>query len=199
MGGDVVEVGERGGGRDRVAAEGGEAEGADRGGELVGGDHAADRDAVGEALGEDDHVRLDPVRLESEIGDAECGPRPICTSSQMKGMPWRSQDLLDADEVFGRRGDEAADTLDRLGDEGGRVAAGGGADHRLDVAGAEQVAARVGLFPGAAVAVGIADVVDVQRREGAGAPGWLAGGVDGGEGAAVVASGAGRSARWSCG
>jgi len=124
--------------------------------------------------------------LKAEVGHAGTAPTRLNFVGN-EGDAVFVQDLLDAHEVIRRRGDEAADALDRLGDEGGRIAAGGRTDDRIHVASAKQIAAGIGLFPGAAVAVRIAYVMDVERREGARSPGTVAGSIDGGERAAVVA------------
>ena len=60
--------------------------------------------------------------------------------------------------------------LDALGDEGGGLAGGSGLDDVLNGIGAGQIAFRVLLAQGAAVAVGIGGEVDASYRIGVGAP-----------------------------
>ena len=68
-------------------------------------------------------------------------------------------------EIFLGRGDEAADALDRLGDEGGDAAAGAGLDEIFDVAGAGDFAFGIFQMQRAAVAVRIDGVRDANADD----------------------------------
>ena len=84
----------------------------------------------------------------------------------MKSPPCAPHDVHHHLEVLGRRHDESAHTLDRLGDEGGHLAVGGGPDQHLHVAGAPQLAGRIGQAEIATVAVGGMSMFD-ERNLGA--------------------------------
>src|SRR5205823_3468936 len=96
-------------------------------------------------------------------------------------------DLVGDAEVFRRRGHDAADALDRLGDERGDGARRLVADQRLDVPGAAHVARRVGEAVWAAVAVARGGVPHVRRGAALELPGADSGQRHRALGAAVVA------------
>ena len=73
-------------------------------------------------------------------------------------------------EIFRRRSDESADALNRLGDEGGDLAAGAGLDQVLDVLGAGDFAIRIFQAERAAVAIRIDRVRDADADDSGLAP-----------------------------
>ena len=95
-------------------------------------DHPGQREAVAEALGEGQQVGRHAVRLVPQ----KCSPvrpQPVCTSSEINRMPYSSRTSLQrGEQPVGRRG-EAADALDRLGDQRGDVAGGRGGEHLAQV------------------------------------------------------------------
>ena len=107
-------------------------------------------------------------------------PQPDMTSSAMRRTPVSSQMRRSFGHVFGGRDDDAVGAYDGLDDDGGDV--GLVADHVLDVVGAGDVAAGIGVADGAA------EAVDFGGEEGAlllaadgfhGPAAWIAGGGDG--------------------
>ena len=145
-----VDVGDGGGAGDRVAAEGGEVlAGAQAVGDLRAGDGGAEREAVGDPLGQHHDVRLDAEVLDGEhlAGAAEAGLHLVGDEEDAVAV----EDFLDALEVAGRRHQDAALAHHRLGDEGGDIAArlvvdgpldhlGAALGHHFRIVGAEGVA-----------------------------------------------------------
>ena len=88
--------------------------------------------AVAEALGAGHDVGRDAPLLDAEPLAAGAAPAGLHFVAD-EDAAVIAHDLLDDLEVFLGRRDEAADALDRLGDEAGDAAAGGGADQLLHV------------------------------------------------------------------
>ncbi len=160
---EVGEVGEAGGHGDGGTAEGGDGVGVEAVHDGGAGDDAADRHAVADALGEGEEVgRARPAvglpAPEVFAGASPAGLHLIRDPQDAVGF----EDLAEGgEEAVGRVG-EAADALDRFGDEGGDVAVrlaehvGEVRDAGRDVLGVRQVRVR---------AVGAYAAVDVQRLE----------------------------------
>ena len=183
---DVVYVGEGSRRRDRVSAEGGEVEvGGDGFDHLGPSDDGADGEAVAEALGHHDHVRLHVEGVDAP--EVLAGPpeaRLDLVGDQE--YPRLVQDLFYPLEVAGRRIDETAYALDGLGDESRDVARGLLLDHGPHVVGAKEVAASLVAAKGAAERVRVAGVGHVEGRARGRAPGALARYAHRHEGRAVV-------------
>ena len=96
-----------------------------------------------------------------------------------------AHDIRDDFEVLFGRSDEAADALDRLGDEAGDAAGGGGADDLLDILRAFHFAGRVFEAERAAIAIRVDGMHDagLGRAE---SPGGLSGERHGGAELAVI-------------
>ncbi len=119
-------------------------------GDLAGGGAEAQRDiGRGDALGGGEDVGLDaPVFTANHL---PVRPQPVMTSSAMSRTPWSSQISAQLGQVLGRRHQDAVGADDGLHDDRGDVALVG--DHVLEVVGAGDSAAGVGVLDGAVVAV----------------------------------------------
>ena len=188
MGEHVVEgrVGRRGG--DRVAAEGGDPVAADAVEQVAATDDAADREPVGEALGKRHEVRGDAVRLDAPEGLACAAPAGLHLVGDEEDAVGVEDFLVGREEPVGGHG-EAADALDRLGDE--RADVGGvdrGAQQRAQVrdAGLDELCVRQVAVGGQLLPVRAMQVVSTERVVAARLPASVARDGDGAEGPAVV-------------
>ena len=116
VGEHVVEGGVGGGGGDRVAAEGGDAVAADPVEQVAPADHAADREPVGEALGERHEVGGDAVRLDAPEVLAGAAPTGLDLVGDEQDAVLVEDFLVRLEQAVGRHR-EPADALDRLGDQ----------------------------------------------------------------------------------
>ena len=123
----VVQGGVARRGRDRVPAEGGDAVAADPVEQVAAGHHAADGEAIAEALGERHRVRDDPVR--GDAPEVLTGPSPagLYLVGDQQDAVLVEDLLVRREQPVGRHG-EPAHALHRLGqqaaDVGGVDAAG---------------------------------------------------------------------------
>jgi hypothetical protein len=115
-------------------------------------------------------IRRDAPLFDAEPFSAGASPAGLYFVADEKAAEF-FHDAVDDLEIFFGRNDEAADALDRLGDEGGNAAGGGGANHVVHVAGALHVAGRVFQIERAAVAVGVDGVDEAAGSSSAKAPG----------------------------
>ena len=100
--------------------------------QVAAGDHAADREAVAQPLGEGHHVRGDAVVLDAP----EVLPGPAPAGLHLVGDEQDAvlvEDLLERREQAVRRHREATDALDRLGDQRRDVTPGRGRQHMPQV------------------------------------------------------------------
>ncbi|GDY57513.1 hypothetical protein SVIO_081360 [Streptomyces violaceusniger] len=184
----VVEVGQTGGHGDGAAAEGGDRVGAQAVHDVGAGDDTADRHAVADALGEGEDVGRPGAVVRLPAPEVVAGAAPA--GLHLIGDPQDAvpiQHLAEGGEQPVGRGGEAADALDRLGDQRGDIAVRLTEDV-LEVGHARLDELAVGQ-PGER-ATGAHRAVHVQRLERGQAgrrPAAVAGDADGREGAAVVA------------
>jgi hypothetical protein len=142
-------------------------------------------EAVAEALGQHDHVRLDVECVYApEVGAG--APETRLDLVRNEEYAPLIQNPLDPLEVPGRRLDEAPNTLYGLGDERRDVPGGLLLDDRPHVVGAQEVASPFVPAQGAAQLIRVAGVGDVEGGAARRAPGALAGYAHRHEGAAVV-------------
>ena len=120
VGEHVVEGGVGRGGGERVAAEGGDAVAADAVQQVAAGDHAADGEAVAQALGERHDVRDDPVRADAPEVLAGAAPAGLHLVGDEQDAVLVEDRGVRAEQPVGRHG-EPADALHRLGDQAGDV------------------------------------------------------------------------------
>src|ERR1019366_10399566 len=122
-----LDVGERRGTRNWIAAEGGEViTGLEGGGNLVARGEGCQRETVGDAFGGDEDVRLDPVMFDGEhlASTAEAGLYLVADKENGVAV----ENFLDLAKIVGRRNDDAALAQHGFGDEGRYVARGREAD-----------------------------------------------------------------------
>src|ERR1019366_4081310 len=122
-----LDVGERRGTRNWIAAKSGEViTGLEGGGNLVARGEGCQRETVGDAFGGDEDVRLDPVMFDGEhlASTAEAGLYLVADKENAVAV----ENFLDFAEVTGRWNDDSTLAHHGLGDEGGYVACGGEAD-----------------------------------------------------------------------
>ena len=147
-----------------VAAEGGDGGAFDGVGDFGPRDGQADGRAVAQAFGAGDDVGLHAPLLDAEPFAAGAAPAGLHFVADEHAAIFLD-DVGDDREIFLGRRDEAADALNRLGDEAGDAAGGGGADHFLHVVRALDVAGGIREAVGAAVAVGVHGVNDPGLRD----------------------------------
>src|SRR5690348_16608593 len=187
---DDFDGGEGGHAGYRIAAEGGDGEAAVGAGEFGGGDGGADGHAVAHAFGAGNDVRDDLPMLDAEpvlAGAGEAGLHFIGDEEPAVFLDGVEDDF----EVFGGRSDEAADALDRFGDEGGDVAAGAGLNEIFDLVGAGHAAIGILQSQRAAITIGANRVGHADADYPGGAPRALSRdglGERGGAGIAVAQS-----------
>ena len=160
---DEIDHGFGGGGGHGVAAEGGDGDALESVGDFRLGDGQPDGAAVAEALGAGHDVGRDAPLLDAEPLAAGASPAGLHFVAD-EDAAVIADDLLDDLEVFLGRRDEAADALDRLGDEAGDAAAGGGADQLFHVLRAAHFAIGIGQAERAAIAVRVVRVDDAGLR-----------------------------------
>src|SRR5690606_25155073 len=182
----VGEVGETGGHGDLGAAERGDAVGVQAVHDLGAGDDTADGHAVADALGEGQHVGRAAAAVGLPAPEVLPGAAPA--GLHLVGDPQDAvpvQHLAEGGVQAVGRGGEAADALDRFGDQGGGRA--GVAEEVLEVvdAGGDEVVVvqRRERPPAADAAVHVQRLQRGHRRR---RPAAVAGDADGAEGAAVV-------------
>ena len=124
---EIVEIGERPRGGQRIAPEGGDRVGADRVDEITATDHSTDGQAVPQALGERGEIRHQVVGLESPEVLAGTPPPGLHLIGHEENAVFVEHFLHGAEEPIGRN-DEPPDPLDRLGDQARHVTCRG----RLD-------------------------------------------------------------------
>ncbi len=129
----MASVAERGGAGERIAAEGrAMAAGLEEGGRGSGGEAGADRHAVGEPLGERDHVGPDRRMLEREPGAGAAGAALHFVEHEQPLL--RIADFAQTLEITGAAHIDAAFALDQLDQHGDHVAVAlGDALHRFEV------------------------------------------------------------------
>lgn len=159
---DVVEHSEACGRRDGVAAERRGARTRIGVGNLRRRDEGRDRRAVAERLGHCHDVRRHAEVLDGKQLARAREARLDFVDDEQRAM--RRKDLLDALEVPLRRHDDAGIALDRLRDEGARMAGRRGLDDVLDHVRAGEVTRFAILAERAAVAVRIRREVDAADR-----------------------------------
>src|SRR5581483_6686631 len=121
VGEQVVQGGVAGRGGDRVAAEGGDAVAADPVEQVAAGDHAADGEAVAEALGERHRVGGNPVRGDAPEVLAGAAPAGLYLVGDEQDAVLVEDLLVRREQAVGRHG-EAAHALHRLGQQAAHVA-----------------------------------------------------------------------------
>ena len=157
---DVIEHRLPRGGRHRVAAKRGDGRAFHRVRHLRLGDRQSNGKSVAQSLGAGDDVGRDAVLLDAEPLAARAAPGGLHLVADENAAVLADDTGHDL-KVFPRRRDEAADALDRLGDEAGDAAGSRGADQVLHILRALHIAIRIGEPERTAVAVG---VVRVARR-----------------------------------
>src|SRR5579859_552946 len=148
----------------RVTAERGDVQTLEASGNFWRGDRQAYRYAVGHALCTRQDVGRDFPLLDAEPFFASAAPAGLHFVGDEKAAVF-FHDVENDFEIFLGRGDEAADALDRLGDEGGDAAAGAGLNEVFDVAGAGHFAFGIFQVQRAAVAVRINRVRDADADD----------------------------------
>src|SRR5262249_20194410 len=120
-----------------------------------------DRTSVGHALGGGDDVRRDFPLLDAEPFLAGASPAGLDFVSDEQSAVIL-HDLENDLEVFLRRSDEAAESLDRFGDERGDLTRGGRLDHGFYIGRTGDVARRIGLAERTPIAIRIHRVRDAE-------------------------------------
>ena len=128
----IVQIGERPGGGQRIAAEGGDRVGADRVDEVAPTDDTTDGQTVPQALGEGHQIGHEAVRLETPEVVAGAPPAGLHLIGDEEDAVLVEHFLHGCEEPVGRD-DEAPDALDRLGDQARHVAGRGRLDHLAQV------------------------------------------------------------------
>ncbi len=147
-------------------------------GDFGGGGAEAERDVGrGDALGGDEDVGLYVPVIDGEplAGAAPAGHHFVGDHEHAVAVA----DFAQARQIFGRRNQHSVGSDHRLDDDRGHVALV--ADHVLDVVGAGDVAAGIGVLDGAVVAVGLRreDEAHALARRLHGPAARVAGGGDG--------------------
>jgi len=147
---DKVDRGFRRDARDRIASKCGNVQFLESWSNLGRCDGQADRHAVGQTLraGQNGPELLPTARCRTTFLPVR--PQPVCTSSEIRDRRILHDFENDLEIFLGRR-NEAAYSLDWLGDKSGDVSAGAGLNQTLHIVGASHLTRRISQMQRAAV------------------------------------------------
>jgi hypothetical protein len=161
----VVEVGERSGGGQGIAAERGDRVGVDRVDEVTPTHNAADGQTVPQTLGEGGQIGHEVMGLETPEVVTGTPPPGLHLIGDEENSVLVEHFLHGPEEPVGRD-DEPPDPLDRFGDHAGHVTRGGRLDHLAEIPHARPGELSVAQRPErAAQAVPALHVADGERAQ----------------------------------
>jgi hypothetical protein len=132
------------------------------------------RKTVAEPFGAGDHIGRDTPVLDSEPLAAGAAPTGLhFIADEEAAVP--AHDIGDDLEIFLRRRDEAADSLNRFHDDAGDAPGSGGANQLFEIVRAADAAIGIRETERAAIAVGVMGVDNAGLDLRTGLPGGIAG------------------------